>query len=128
MSTRAAPGGWVILLIDDDPSHRSFLGRTLGYVGYRVLVASSGLEGLALARRERPDLVLLDLMMPGMSGFEVAERLREEGFDGSIVFISARDEAEVFERAEHLGMPLLVKPVDLDTLLSAVAWGVRPPP
>ncbi|RIH80950.1 Transcriptional regulatory protein AfsQ1 [Calidithermus terrae] len=97
-------------------------------MGYRVLTASSGPEGLALARRERPGLVLLDLMMPGMGGFEVAERLREEGFAGSIVLISARDEAEIFERAARLGTPLLVKPVDLDALLSAVAWGVRPPP
>ena len=65
-----------ILVVDDDPSVTSLLRRGLSYEGYEVQVASSGTEGLALARETPPSLVILDVMMPGIDGFEVCRRLR----------------------------------------------------
>ncbi|MDX2008047.1 MAG: response regulator [Meiothermus sp.] len=107
-----------VLLVDDDASNRGFLERGLGYEGYRVLSARGGLEGLELARRERPDLILLDVMMPGLDGFAVAEALRADGLEIPILFFSARDEPEVAERAERMGAPLLVKPMPFAELLA----------
>src|SRR5438045_9445614 len=65
-----------ILVIDDEAPIRDSLKMTLEYEGYDVIGAATGQEGLALAEREAPDLVLLDVKMPGMDGIEVLERLR----------------------------------------------------
>ena len=65
-----------ILVIDDEAAIRDSLRMTLEYEGYEVLLAATGQEGLALAERESPDLVLLDVKMPGMDGLDVLERLR----------------------------------------------------
>ena len=65
-----------ILVIDDEAAIRDSLRMTLEYEGYEFLGAATGQEGLALAEREAPDLVLLDIKMPGMDGLEVLERLR----------------------------------------------------
>lgn len=119
-----------VLLVDDDASNRGFLERGLGYEGYRVLAAEGGLEGLELARRERPDLILLDVMMPGLDGFALAEALRADGLEIPILFFSARDEPEVAERAERMGAPLLVKPMPFAELLTELerALGHAPVP
>ena len=66
-----------ILVIDDEAAIRDSLRMTLEYEGYEFLGAATGQEGLALAEREAPDLVLLDVKMPGMDGIEVLERLRD---------------------------------------------------
>jgi len=66
-----------LLLIDDDNTLLRFLGEFLGRSSYQISTASSGPEGLRLAYREHPDLVVLDVMMPGMDGWEVCARLRE---------------------------------------------------
>lgn len=65
-----------ILVIDDDPAITSVLKRGLAYEGFVVDTASSGVEGLAVARERPPDLVVLDIMMPGLDGLEVLRRLR----------------------------------------------------
>ena len=65
-----------ILVIDDDPAITSVLKRGLSYEGFAVETVSNGADGLALARERPPDLVILDLMMPGLSGLEVLQRLR----------------------------------------------------
>src|SRR5215218_598328 len=65
-----------ILVIDDESAIRDSLRMTLEYEGYECLLAATGQEGLTLAERESPDLVLLDVKMPGMDGLEVLERLR----------------------------------------------------
>jgi len=70
-------GGNTVLVIEDDPLTLASLGNVLLRKGYRALRASSGKEGVEMAQRDAPDLIVLDLLMPGMSGFEVADRLRD---------------------------------------------------
>ena len=67
-----------ILVVDDDPDVARFVEINLRFVGYDVLVAGDGEEALRIAEEVRPDLILLDIMMPRIDGFEVARRLREE--------------------------------------------------
>lgn len=110
-----------ILVVDDDPSHRSLLQRALGYEGYMVLTAEGGREGLELVRRVPLDLILLDVMMPDMNGIEMAKLLRTEGLGVPILFLSANDEAEICAQVAQLGAPLLVKPIPLSDLLEQIA-------
>ena len=79
-----------ILVIEDEPKISSLIKRGLIYEGHEVNVADSGEQGLELARESPPDLVILDLMLPGIDGFEVCRRLRTAG-DVSILMLTARD-------------------------------------
>lgn len=76
--SRADGGPPVVLVVDDDPRSVELFAAHLAQGNYRVLRAGGGVEGLALARAEHPDLLVLDLMMPDMTGFEVVERLKED--------------------------------------------------
>ena len=78
-----------ILLVDDDPTLSSLLGRFLQESNFELLEASNGPAGLRLAYNERPDLVLLDVMMPGMDGWEVCARLRELS-DVPVIMLTAK--------------------------------------
>ncbi|GAB4202260.1 MAG: response regulator transcription factor [Roseiflexaceae bacterium] len=80
-----------VLIIEDEASIRTVVRAYLEQASYRVLSAETGLEGLALARSERPDLIVLDLNLPGMDGMEIAARLREES-DVFILMLTARTE------------------------------------
>ncbi len=84
-----------ILIIEDEPNIASFAKMYLEAAGYRVSVSHRGDEGLALAERDRPALIVLDLMLPGLDGFEVAKRLRSSaaGPSPAIVMLTARDDA-----------------------------------
>jgi two-component system response regulator MprA len=109
-----------ILVIDDDEQLRTALRRTLAFDGYRVLVAGDGEEGLLQARTEEPDLIVLDLLMPGLDGFEVCRRLRSDG-RMPILFLTARD--EVVDRVRGLDAgadDYLVKPFAVDEFLARV--------
>src|SRR5512135_3206073 len=72
------PGASTILVADDDPQILSVISRQLTRLGYRVLEASDGAAALASARQHRPDLILLDVLMPHMSGWEVAREVRQD--------------------------------------------------
>ena len=84
-----------ILIIEDEPNIASFAKMYLEAAGYRVSVSHRGDQGLAMAERDRPALIVLDLMLPGLDGFEVAKRLRSFGGAPSpaIVMLTARDDA-----------------------------------
>src|SRR5438270_3330228 len=82
-----------ILIADDDPKITDMLRRTLAYEGYAVLTAADGKEALAQAQAHHPDLVVLDWMMPGLSGLEVARRLRAAA-GMPILMLTARDAIE----------------------------------
>ena len=113
MSTR-------VLVIEDDEGIQKFLRRGLAYDGYDVDVASDGLTGLATARDNPPDLVVLDLMLPGIDGLEVCRRLRSGG-DVPIMILTAKD--SVNDRIIGLDMgadDYMVKPFDLDELLARI--------
>lgn len=79
-----------ILVIEDEPKISSLIKRGLIYEGHEVSVADNGEQGLELARESPPDLVILDVMLPGIDGFEVCRRLRTAG-DVSILMLTARD-------------------------------------
>jgi two-component system response regulator MprA len=109
-----------ILVIDDDEKITSFLRRALAYEGYRVDTAPDGPTGLTKARDRAPDLVILDVMLPGLDGQEVARRLRAGG-DVPILMLTARD--EVADRVAGLDAgadDYLVKPFALEELLARI--------
>jgi two-component system response regulator MprA len=110
-----------ILVIDDDPRIRTVVRRGLAYEGYRVVEAGTGEEGLEKAREYLPDVVILDVMMPGIDGLEVTRRLRAAGDDVAILMLTARD--EVKDRVEGLETgadDYLVKPFNFEELLARV--------
>jgi len=109
-----------ILVIEDDEGITRFLRRGLAYEGYKVDIAADGQMGLIAARDNQPDLVVLDLMLPGMDGLEVCRRLRAGG-DVPILILTARD--GVNDRVLGLDMgadDYMVKPFDLDELLARI--------
>ncbi len=109
-----------ILVVDDDPQILSVLKRGLAFEGYKVDVADNGEKALAIARDQPPDLVVLDIMMPGLDGIEVTRRLREAG-DVPILLLTAR--VTVLDRVTGLDAgadDYLVKPFALDELLARV--------
>ena len=83
-----------ILVVDDDPTVTSVLKRGLAFEGYAVDIAGSGQQGISAARDKTPDLVILDLMMPGMDGFEVLGRLRNAEPNLPVLMLTARDGPE----------------------------------
>jgi CheY-like chemotaxis protein len=108
-----------VLVIDDDPDVREFIVGSLEEQGYRVREASDGRKGLAAFRDERPNLVILDFIMPGLSGAEVAKRILREVPGQPILFVSGYSETEAVRRAAP-DAPLLTKPFRADALDKAV--------
>ena len=80
-----------LLIVDDDPAIRRMLGRTLAAEGYEVRVAADGGTALAELERSLPDVLVLDVAMPGIDGLRVAERVRAKGLQLPILFLTARD-------------------------------------
>ena len=114
-----------ILIVDDEVHIRSLLEQTLEELeeeqGVTLLSASNGIEGLEMIEKERPSLVFLDIMMPGMSGYEVCESLRQGDDDVPVLILSARTLAEDRTRGFDVGADqYLTKPFDLDEFLSRV--------
>ncbi len=109
-----------ILVIDDDEAITTALRRALAFEGYNVDVALDGEEGLRRARDAAPDLVVLDLLMPGIDGFEVCRRLRSAD-DTPILMLTARDEVADRVRGLDAGADdYLVKPFAPDELLARI--------
>ena len=109
-----------ILVVDDDPEIVSFLKRGLIYEGYNVDTAGDGTEALTKARDKEPDLVILDIMMPGIDGVEVSKRLRQAS-DVPILMLTAK--GTVADRVDGLDSgadDYLVKPFAFDELLARV--------
>ena len=110
-----------ILLVDDDKRITETLRRALAYEGYGVDVALRGDEALDKTIEHPPDLVILDLMMPGMDGLEVCRRLRAAGNQAPILMVTAKD--AIADRVKGLDTgadDYLVKPIQLDELLAHV--------
>ena len=108
-----------VLVIDDDPIVRDFIVSSLEERGYRVREAEDGPAGLAGFREQAPDVVVLDFLMPGMSGAEVAKAIRHERPDQPILFVSGYSETEAIQRVAP-DAPLLAKPFRADALDAAV--------
>jgi CheY-like chemotaxis protein len=108
-----------VLVVDDDPAIRQVISWGLGDEGYTVATAANGREALEYLAAHQPHLILLDLQMPIMSGWELQAQLREQGVRVPVVFMTAgyraRAEAEQHQAAGYLG-----KPFDVSALLDTV--------
>ena len=117
-----------ILIVDDEPEIVRGLTDNLRYEGYETLAASNGTDALSVIARDAPDLVILDIMMPAMSGWDVARELRRRGIDVPIIMLTARSE----EVDRVLGLELgaddyVTKPFSLRELLARVRAVLRRP-
>lgn len=115
-----------ILVIDDDPSITSLLGRGLSYEGFSVSTAASGEEGLSLARETPPDLVILDLMLPGIDGHEVLHRLHSVDPQLPVLMLTARDTPDDQIKAFGFGAEdYVIKPFRFEVLLARIQARLR---
>ena len=110
-----------VLVVDDESYITDLVGTALRYEGFQVEQASGGRAAMASASQFRPDLVILDVMLPDLDGFEVTRRLRSEGFRSPVLFLTAKDATE--DKVVGLtigGDDYLTKPFALDELIARV--------
>jgi len=115
-----------LLVVDDEPTILELLAGTLRFAGFDVLTAVSGAEALRAAAAARPDLILLDVMMPDCDGFDVVRRIRAGGPRVPVIFLTARD--SVHERVTGLtlgGDDYVTKPFSLDEVLARIRAVLR---
>jgi two-component system OmpR family response regulator len=115
-----------LLVVDDEPTILELLAGTLRFAGFDVRTAVSGAEALRMAAADRPDLILLDVMMPDCDGFEVVRRIRAGGPRVPVIFLTARD--NVHERVTGLtlgGDDYVTKPFSLDEVLARIRAVLR---
>jgi two-component system copper resistance phosphate regulon response regulator CusR len=118
-----------ILIIEDDPKNASFLSRGLAENGFTVDVASRGDEGLAMARNTAYDLVVLDVMLPGVDGWTILAAIREAGRQTPVLYLTARDGVEDRVKGLELGADdYLVKPFAFTELLARIRSVLRRSP
>jgi DNA-binding response OmpR family regulator len=112
-----------VLICDDDPVILRLLEVNLELEGFHVLTGNNGEEGVEIALREKPDLVILDIMMPKMDGYEACKRLKEDASTQHIpvVFLSAKAQASDIEKGRSYGVDeYLTKPFDPTDLTDLV--------
>jgi two-component system, OmpR family, response regulator MprA len=117
-----------VLIVDDDPKLLKMLGRTLSYEGFHVFSASNGNEALGEVQAHRPDVIVLDWMMPGMDGLTVLEHLRNSGDQTLVLMLTARDAVENRVAGLEGGADdYLVKPFAPSELLARIHALLRRP-
>jgi DNA-binding response OmpR family regulator len=110
-----------ILVVDDEPDILLMLRMSLEDEGHEVFLAPDGAAGLERLAEHRPDLVVLDVMMPVLDGFGMLERKRESGDATPVVMLSAKSEQADIDRATELGaVEFVSKPFDLDRLVALI--------
>jgi DNA-binding response OmpR family regulator len=115
-----------ILLVEDDPKLSGFIEAELKLEGYQVTVVGNGMDGLAMAREIHPDLLILDWMLPGLSGLDLCLRLRKTGIQEPIILLTARD--EIPDRVAGLNAgadDYVTKPFSIEELLARVKAHLR---
>lgn len=110
-----------LLLAEDDETIRDLLAASLRFAGFEVAAAADGNEALQLARSTRPEVMVLDVMMPGIDGFEVVRRLRAEGHDAPVLFLTARDSVQDKVQGLALGADdYVTKPFALEEVVARI--------
>jgi two-component system, OmpR family, response regulator len=115
-----------LLVVDDEPSIRELLTASLRFAGFEVFPAADGAEALKLADQHRPDLVVLDIMLPDLDGFTVTRKLRERGRDVPVVFLTARDDTS--DKVTGLtvgGDDYVTKPFSLEEVVARIRAVLR---
>ncbi len=121
--THTMPGK--ILIIEDDPDTARLVGLYLTRDGHHVLAASDGVEGLRLAREARPDLVVLDLMLPGMSGMDICREMRDESAVPIVMLTARVDEADMLGGLESGADDYVTKPFSPRVLVARIKAVLR---
>jgi two-component system OmpR family response regulator len=110
-----------ILVVDDEPNIRDLLASGLRFAGFSVLAVGNGNDAVAAAEKGKPDLILLDVMLPDMSGFTVTKKLRSMNILAPVLFLTARDEVE--DKITGLtvgGDDYMTKPFSLDEIIARI--------
>lgn len=113
-----------VLVVDDSPTERFFLTDILRKQGYEVITAENGEQGVAVARAEMPDLVLMDVVMPGLNGFQATRQLSRDPLTSAIPVIMCTTKNQETDRIWGMrqgAVEYLVKPVNATELLSKIA-------
>ncbi len=119
-----------ILVVDDEALLRAMLRDALEEAGYAVVLAENGRDGIASAKADRPDCILLDVMMPGLDGYETCAAIKADPdlADIPVLLISATTDLRVVDRAEQVGAAeVLPKPLPMEQLQQALALALNPP-
>jgi two-component system, OmpR family, response regulator len=115
-----------LLVVDDEPNIVELLSASLRFAGFEVATAAGGLEAVDAARQFRPDLLVLDVMMPGLDGFGVVRRLRQEGDRTPVLFLTAKDATE--DKVQGLtlgGDDYVTKPFSLEEVVARIRAVLR---
>ena len=110
-----------ILVVDDEPNINDLISTSLKFSGFEVRSAMNGAEALTIAEEFKPHALVLDVMMPGMNGFEVCEKLRKDGLKVGVLFLTAKDSTD--DKVTGLtigGDDYMVKPFSLEELIARV--------
>src|SRR5258707_7805772 len=115
-----------LLVVDDEPNILELLSASLRYAGFEVVTAAAGTEAVQAAQRHRPDLIVLDVMLPDMDGFDVVRRLRGGGDRIPVVFVTAGDAMDDKIRGVTLGgEDYVTKPFSLEEVIARIRAVLR---
>ena len=108
-----------VLVVDDEPNIVELLTVSLKFQGFEVFSANSGTEALRVAREVNPDAYIMDVMMPGMDGFELLGKLRQEGLDGPVLYLTAKDSVDQRIHGLTIGADdYVTKPFSLEEVIT----------
>ncbi|MDX6274290.1 MAG: two-component system, OmpR family, response regulator [Frankiales bacterium] len=115
-----------LLVVDDEPNILELLSASLRFAGFEVVTAASGHEAIKVAKAEQPDLLVLDVMLPGLDGFEVTRRLRNDGMRAPVLFLTAKDATEDKVTGLTLGGDdYVTKPFSLEEVVARIRAVLR---
>lgn len=110
-----------ILVIDDQPGIRRLLTEVLQDEGYQVITAANGYEGIQLAQNNNPNVILMDMKMPGMDGIEALKELKRQGQGDQVIMMTAYGELDMVNEAKEAGMrDYITKPFDIMSLCQII--------
>jgi two-component system OmpR family response regulator len=115
-----------VLVVDDEPNIRDLLSASLRFAGHQVATAANGTDALSMITETKPDIVLLDVMLPDISGFGVTKKIRAMGIEVPILFLTARDDTE--DKITGLtvgGDDYVTKPFSLDEIMARISAIIR---